>query len=313
MASIDRRQLLVVLLSLAVGVGLAGCERESEDTTLTDGLLVLSGDVGSVRLTVREDDGARSRAVELPDAGTSWVSAGRTNVLLAVLVDGRTYVSDPLGEDDPTWRLVEPVTVTDLPPEPPLFYGTWDPPGGAYAQLGADFSEGGGMRAVVVDPGLDQAVEVPMNQSRPVAAPPAWIDDDRLVLISATSEGTEAVIVDSASQGYDPGPSGVQLVATSADAATAAVWRGPGRPVEIQSTTSWLADEPAGVEIDPPDGAAMPLVLALDADGDRLAVVWSDEEGTPTGITVHAAPQEWARVATFDLGEANAATVAWLR
>ena len=134
---------------------------------------MLSGDVGSVRLTVREDDGARSRGIDLPDAATSWVSAGRTNVLLAVLVDGRTYVSDPLGEDDPTWRLVEPVTLTDLPPEPPLFYGTWDPPGDAYAQLGADFSEGGGMRAVVVDPGLDQAVEVPMNQSRPVAAPPA--------------------------------------------------------------------------------------------------------------------------------------------
>ena len=122
------------------------------------------------------------------------------------------------------------------------------------------------MRAVVVDPGLDQAVEVPMNQSRPVAAPPAWIDDDRLVLITATSEGTDAVIVDSASQGYEPGPSGVQLVATSADAGTAAVWRGPGRPVEIQSTTSWLAEEPAGVEI-APDGAAMPMVLALDASG----------------------------------------------
>ncbi len=205
------------------------------------------------------------------------------------------------------------MTLTDQPPEPPLFYGTWDPPGGAYAQLGADFAEGGGMRAVVVDPGLDQAVEVPMSQGRAVAAPPAWIDDDRLVLIAATSEGTEAVIVDSASPGSEPGPTGVQLVATSADAATAAVWRGEGTPVEIQSTTSWLAGEPAGVKIDPPDGAALPMVLALDADGERLAVVWGDDEGTPTGITVHAAAREWARVATLDLGEANAATVAWLR
>jgi hypothetical protein len=313
MASVDRRQLLAALLALTVAAGLSACEQEREDETLTDGLLVLSGDVGSVRLTVREDDGARSRGIELPDSGTSWVSAGRTNVLLATLVDGRTYVSDPLGEDDPTWRLVEPVTLTDQPPEPPLFFGTWDPPGGAYAQLGADFSEGGGMRAVIVEPGLDQAVEVPMNESRPVAAPPAWIDDDRLVLISATSEGTEAVIVDSASQGSEPGPTGVQLVSTSADAATAAVWRGPGQPVAIQSTTSWLAGEPADVRIDPPDGAAMPMVLALDADGERLAVVWGDEEGTPTGITVHAAAQEWARVATLELGEANAATVAWLR
>ena len=55
------------------------------------------------------------------------------------------------------------------------------------------------------------------------------------------------------------------------------------------------------------------MVLALDADGERLAVVWGDDEGTPTGITVHAAAGEWARVASLDLGEANAATVAWLR
>lgn len=313
MASLDRRRLVVALLALTVVAALAGCEQEREDETLTDGLLVLSGDVGSVRLTVREDDGARSRGIELPDAGTSWVSAGRANVLLAVLVDGRTYVSDPLGEDDPTWRLVEPVTLTDQPPEPPLFYGTWDPPGGAYAQLGADFAEGGGMRAVVVDPGLEQAVEVPMNEGRPVAAPAAWIDDDRLVLIAATSEGTAAVIVDSASQGSEPGPTGVQLVATSADAATVAVWRGDGTPVEIQSTTAWLAGEPGSVEIDPPDGAALPMVLALDANGDRLAVVWGDEGGAPSGITVHAAERDWERVATLDLGEANAATVAWLR
>jgi len=86
-----------------------------------------------------------------------------------------------------------------------------------------------------------------------------------------------------------------------------------GKPVEIQSTSSWLAEEPAGVEIDPPDGAAKPMVLALDANGDRLAVVWGDGEGTPTGITVHAAAREWGRVATLDIGEANAATVAWLR
>ena len=57
----------------------------------------------------------------------------------------------------------------------------------------------------------------------------------------------------------------------------------------------------------------MPMVLALDADGERLAVVWRDDEGAPTGISVHTAAREWARVATLDLGEANAATVAWLR
>lgn len=278
---------------------------------MTDGLLVLSGDVGSVTLRVRE--GGRGRRIDLPDPATSWVAAGRTNVLLATLVDGRTYVSGPLGDEDLEWRLVEPVTLTDLPPEPPLFFGTWDPPGGAYAQLGADFSDGGGMRAVVVDPGLQQAVEVAVGDGQAAPAPAAWIDDDRLVIVASTGDAGDAVIVDSATQETEQGPSGVRFVATSADASTAAVWPGGGEPVGIQSTESWLAGEPASIRIDVPDEASGPAVMALDAEGERLAVVWTRGDGTPVGIAVYAAATDWGRVATVQLGEAAAATVAWLR
>jgi hypothetical protein len=234
-------------------------------------------------------------------------------VLLATLLGGPTYVSNPVGEDDLSWRLVEPVTLTDRPPEPPLFFGTWDPPGGAYAQLGTDFAADGGMRAVVVDPALEQAVEVALNERRPVAAPPAWIDDDRVVVVTATSDGTESVIVDSATQESEPGPAGVVLVATSADATMAAVWYGPDNPVEVLPTRAWLGDEPATIRIEPPDGATAPAVLALDGPGDRLAIVWTDDAGAPASITVNAAVRDWGRVATLDLGEARAASVAWLR
>jgi len=311
MAPLDRRTIRAGILALTVVAVAAGCEQPAEDATMTDGLLVLSGDVGSVTLRLRE--GGRGRRIDLPDPATSWVAAGRTNVLLATLVDGRTYVSGPLGGDDPEWRLVEPVTLTDLPPVPPLFFGTWDPPGAAYAQLGADFSEGGGMRAVVVDPGLEQAVEVTVTDGQAAPAPAAWIDDDRLVIVAAAGEDGQAVIVDSAAQETEQGPVGVRLVTTSADASTAAVWRGSGEPVEIQSTENWLAEQPANIRIDVPDNAAGPAVMALDAEGERLAVVWTDGNGTPVGIAVYAASSNWGRVASLELGEAAAATVAWLR
>jgi hypothetical protein len=303
---------LVAALALTVVAAAAGCEQPTEDAAMTNGLLVLSGDIGSVTLTVRENDGATSRDIELPDPGTAWVSAGRTNVLLATLIDGTTYVSEPLGEDDPDWRLVEPVTLLDAPPEPPLFFGTWDPPGGAYAQLGADFSEDGGMRAVIVDPGLDQAVEVSASENA-VPVPAAWIDDDRVVLVASADNSGVAIIVDSAAQDWEAGPGSVRMVATSADASMAAVWEGPGQPVAVLSTEAWLAAEPANIRIEAPDGAAGPAVMALDGEGRRLAVVWTDEDGSPVSITVNAADRDWGRVASLDLGDARAATVAWLR
>jgi hypothetical protein len=308
MARVRRRTVAAILCLTVVAVA-AGCEEPPEDAAMTDGLLVLSGDVGSVTLRVRE--GGRGRRIELPDPATSWVAAGRTNVLLATLVDGSTYVSGPLGDEDPEWRLVEPVTLTDLPPEPPLFFGTWDPPGGAYAQLGIELSGTGGMRVVVVDPSLEQAVEVAAGQTA-VPVPPAWIDDDRVVL-AAAGDGAETVLVDSATKESTPGPSGVAYIATSADTSTAAVWAGPGEPVEVLSTEDWLAGTPASVRIDPPGGADALVVMALDAEGERLAVVWTDAENAPVGIGVYAAASNWGRVASLELGEAAAATVAWLR
>jgi hypothetical protein len=53
--------------------------------------------------------------------------------------------------------------------------------------------------------------------------------------------------------------------------------------------------------------------MALDAEGERLAVVWTDGESNPVGIAVYAAASNWGRVASLELGEAAAATVAWLR
>jgi len=63
MAPVDRRTALVAILALTVVAGAAGCEQQTEDAALTAGLLVLSGDVGSVTLRVR-DDGKRQDQLE---------------------------------------------------------------------------------------------------------------------------------------------------------------------------------------------------------------------------------------------------------
>jgi hypothetical protein len=307
-----RRTAATAVLVLSA-MTLGACEPEPDDTAMTEGLLLLSGEVGDVTLEVRDSDDPTGRDIELPDPATTWVSAGRTNVLLATLVDGRTFVSNPLGDDEPEWRLVEALTVDDRPPDPPLYFGAWDPPGGAYVQLGADFAGGGGLRVVVVDPALQGATEAALDDSRPLPAPPAWVDDDRVVVVTAAADATETIVVDTTSGEPAQGPGPARLVTTSADASTAALWRGPGDPIEVLATDDWLDGRNASIRIEPPESGWTPAVLALDGTGRRLAVVWSDEDGSPAGATVHAAAREWAEVASIGLDEVQAATVAWLR
>jgi hypothetical protein len=304
---------IAVASVLIAALALGACEEQRDDSALTEGLLLLSGEIGDVTLTLRDAGDPRGRELALPEPAAAWVSAGRTNVLLATLIDGRTFVSNSLGEDDPTWRLVEAVTVDDQPPEPPLYFGSWDPPGGAYVQLGADFAAGDGLRVVVTDPALEGATVAALAETRPLPAPPAWIDDDRVAVVAATADSTETVIVDTPSGDTEPGPAGVRLVATSADAAVAAVWPGPGSPVGVLATEAWLAGQTASVRIDPPEAGWSPAVLALDRPGERLAVVWTDGDGNPTRVTVHAGTREWRTIAIIPLDDVGAASVAWIR
>jgi hypothetical protein len=229
------------------------------------------------------------------------------------LIDGRSFVSGPLDAEEPAWRLVEAVTVDDVPPDGPLYFGAWDPPGGAYVQLGADFAAGEAARVVVTDPVLSGATEAPLGDRTALPVPPAWIDDDRVVVLAATDGPPDAIIVDTTSGEVRPGPVGSMLFATSADATTAASWGGPGTPVEVLPTAAWLDGQRGSVRIDAPADGLDPIVLALDRTGDRLAIVWNGGEGAPPRVTVHAGSREWSTVASIELGNVEAAAVAWLR
>jgi hypothetical protein len=305
---------LLALLLLVLVAAVTACEPETEpdDATMTNGLFIMSGEVGAVTLRVRDETDPGGRTVALPEPATTWVSAGRTNVLLATLVDGRTFVSDPLDQNEPEWRLVEAVTVDDVPPALPLYYGTWDPAGGAYAQLGVE-PEGADVRVVVTDPTLQGASEAPLPEREVALLPPAWIDDDRVVVVISQDGRFGSLIVDTPSGDVTPGPEGLNLVTTSADAVTTALWRGPGNPVEVLPTESWLDGGTAAVRIDPPEDGRNPVVLALDRAGDRLAIAWDGPEGSPPLITVSASSREWATVASFELGNDETAAVGWLR
>ncbi len=310
------RRLAVWVTALALIATLAGCETDAkvDPAALTDGLLVLSGSIGATTLELRDTANPDGRSIALPDdAATAWISAGRTNVLAATVIDGQTYVSESLADDDPGWRLVEAVTVDDTPPELPLYFATWDPPGGAYAQLGASFATGDGMRVVVTDPTLEGASVAPIPERSAIAAPPAWIDDDRVVVVAASNAGGEALIVDTTSGDVSPGPDGVRLVATSAEGTTVAVWRGGEAPIEVLETEAWLDGQEAAVRITPPSGGIVPAAFALDRTGDRLAIVWTEPDGGSPRITISARAREWATSVSFGLGDVEAASVAWLR
>jgi hypothetical protein len=298
---------------LAASLLLVSCDGEPDASPQTGGLLIVSGELGAVELVVRDSHDPTGRVVELPDPATSWVSAGRANVLMTTLIDGRTFVSDPLDDDvDPGWRPVEAVGVDDRPVEGPLYFGAWDPAGGAFVLLGSDFGEGSGLRIVVVDPALEGASEAAFPDTTAAAAAPTWVDDDRVAVVVASAGGPSTLLVDTATGDAAPGPTDVTLVATSADALMTAVWRGDG-PVEVLATEAWLTGDPATIRLDPPDGASRPGGFALDATGSRLAIVWLDASDAPLAVAVHERARDWSQTTRIGLDGAAVALVAWLR
>ena len=304
---------LLFAFGLAVAGLLAACDEDPEVAADTRGLLILSGEVGRVELTVRDEADPTGREIDLPDPATSWVTAGRANVLVATLTDGRTFVSDRLtGDEDPDWREVVALGVDEEPVDGPLYFGTWDPPGGAFALIGSDFGDGSGLRVVVVDPALEGGSEATFAGTTAAAAPPAWVDDDRVAVAVTTDDGPGTLIVDTASASSIPGPAGVVSIATSSDATMTAIWRGDG-PVEVLATEAWLAGDSATIRLEPPAGATRPAALALDGTGSRLAIVWLEADGAPLAVAVHERTRDWAETTSIDLGSDAAATVAWLR
>lgn len=309
----SRRARGAVLVLVCVTL-LGGCSNGAPSAEAApDGLLALVADADGTTLVGWDDSGEEPIPIALPKGDTTWVAAGLAGVLAATLADGSMATSDPLHLGKRLkWRAVKPVGPTGDPERGPDTFASWDPQGGRYATLSGDLLTGEDVRVVLVDPSVSTAFEIPLEQSV-VAAPPAWIDSDRFVVVTGDAAEPTATIVDAESGELSDGPPGARLIATSANGRRIATMAGQGAPVVVRDTTAWLGDDGSSIaSIEPAGDATTAIAFALDATGQRLAVAWADRKGTVT-LAIHDARAGWRRVAQPEIGKARGAVVAWLR
>jgi hypothetical protein len=318
LGSVVRRTLtalVVVLASVACQADAAG------GGGTTDGLLILSkGDTPALEILVggANDENPVPVIVPLPAANANSIAAGGGGILAATTADGRLFVSDAVDPGGSAaalagldWQRAD-TTDGSAAFEGPAWFATWDPGGRTYALLAGDLLDGGDMRLVVVDTANPTPVEVALQRSL-LAAPPAWLDADRVAVVTGTTAAPDTLVVEVASGEVNAGPAGARRIAVSGDGKVVATSGGLGAPVVIRSTRAWLAEDGTSIgTITPPEGVTEAIAIALDADGKRLAVVWLDADGVPR-YDIHDGTDGWRRVFDATVPGATSAAVAWLR
>jgi len=302
------------VVAVLAGLLVAGCTNQDSTSTIPTGLLALTGSGDSTALTAWDAERTKGTPVDLPDGGTTWISAGRARVLVATMAKGTTATSRPIDlGNDTTWRTIKAKdsTTGDSPPGP-LAFATWQPGGGRYAALGGDLLSDDPIAVVLIDPSVSTAFDIPVGRDV-VAAPPAWIDDDRLVVVTGDAGSPTSAVVDTTNGDVTDGPKGARLIAASANGKRVATMAKQGAPVMVRDMDGWLAGDGTAIgSVAPPDGVSSAISFALDATGQRLAIAWAGDDGKVT-LAVHAANSDWARVAQPKIPTASGAVVAWMR
>ncbi len=300
-------------LALLVAVVATACSQTPADDAALDGLVALVAANDGPSLSGWSAASATGVPIDLPKGATTWVATGRSDVLAATLAAGTTATSDPVQLGKPlAWRTVHALDPAGEPPPKPAYFATWDPAGGRFAELAGDLASGGTVAVVLIDPSVSTAFQIPID--RPVvAAPPAWIDSDRLILVTGDASSPATTIVDTTTGDLADGPVGVRLLAISADGTRVATVAGPGAPIVIRATDGWLSGDGSSVgSVDPPDQGSTAIAFALDAKGGRLAIAWAAENET-VSLAVHDGNAGWRRVARPEIATATGAVVAWRR
>jgi hypothetical protein len=302
----------LALVCVVVIVGACSDPAPSAEAT-PDGLIALVADTDSTMLLGWEATAAKPIPIKLPKGDTTWVATGRADVLAAALANGQTATSEPLHVDTPlVWRSVKAVGPNGAAPKGPDSFVAWDAAGGRFATLAGDLLSGDDIRVVVIDPSAGTAVEIPIDRSV-VAAPPIWIDGDRLVVVTGDGAAPTATIVDAKDGSLSDGPAGARLLAASADGHAVATMASPGAPVVVRATNGWIGGSDTQVaSIAPPNGSSSAIAFALDATGQRLVIAWQAKDGSVT-LAVHDARSDWKRVSKPAIGAAKGAVVAWMR
>lgn len=301
---------------------LSGCEAVAGTADRpVEGLLLLTrADATSLAVLAAKDDSdeAVTIGLPLPAEGATWISAGDGGVIVGSTAEGKLLTSDPV---DPRGAAVDiaglewtPVAAADEAgrPIPAAGLATWAPGGGRFAALAGDLGGGGDITLLVVETKGDKVTVIPLE--RPLlASPPAWLDANRLALLTGSGADPATIVVDAATGKIANGPTGDRRLATSADGKVIATSAGAGSPVVLRSSKGWLADDGTSIgAVEVPEGFSQAISLALDATGDRLAIVWRREDGTSRS-DVHDGTDGWRRVWSQPVAGTAAAAVAWLR
>ena len=302
---------------------LSGCAAEAGSAPQpVEGLLVLvRGDTTSLDVLAAKSDADETVAIglPLPAQQMTWISAGDGGVLLGTTAKGDLLLSDPV---DPRgsaadlagleWKPVKAKDEAGAALEAPARYGSWDPSGKRFAALGGDLPGGADITLYLVEPGAGKVTTIALK--RPLLpAPPVWLGADRLTLLTGSSSAPAAIVVDTANGKISDGPAGDRRLATSGDGRVIATSAGAGASVVIRSSKGWASDDGTSIgSVEIPAGFSEAISLALDAAGDRLAIVWLGADGTPR-YDIHDGTDGWRRVASEPLSGAAAAAVAWLR
>ena len=205
--------LLAAAIVAALAVG-ACTDRSTEPGKVSlDGLLLLTGDLrASTTVVTCVGSPCRMAPVETPK-GTTWVAAGDGGQLAATLVDQTLRTSDALHPGGrQSWRKAALVDAEGAAVDGPFLFPSWDPGGVRYAVLAGGLDAD--PRLVVADPETGTAVEHLLDPPV-VPAPPAWLGDDRILIVTGTDDALTSSVVDTTSGDASAGPDGARLVATS--------------------------------------------------------------------------------------------------
>lgn len=316
------RGLLRVALVGAIGIAPMGCGQPGPTGTPPASgdpvLAVLSAGAAETTIDVRPADG-RVLTVPQPPGASQWLAADGEGRLLATLVDGRLVRSTGSIPALPGWQTVPVASPRGA--RTPLSFAVPDASGRRIAALVADWGSGTpSSLAVVVGDSLARMLDLSIEAN---GAPPAWLDDRRVVVAGLSpTGGLRVVVVDTEAGTSSAGPPGIRAVAVSADGRRLATVGADQRTIDVLPAgglTAGATSEPArapGPETAqrvPPEPIGVVSGLALDASGRSLAVVWTDADLVPSVVVRYEDGDGWRERARIRLAPATVrAAVAWL-
>jgi hypothetical protein len=294
-----------MVAALAVAAILAACQPPVESPV---GLLVTSG--GSLfRL---DDAGALQPVDEAPGGLRHVAAAGRSLVVLTDAGQTLTALATGSSADNLAWRPLDVAL-----PDDGFTTGIDVSPDGGLLAIVRGHDDADRLELVVVDLGTGAAA----TRSLDVGAngPPSWLTGDEIALEVVGGDGSAEVVrvgVDGNRDETAPpeeSRSGGFALAATADGRTIALADDDAAGVVVRDRRSWWGGGPDEPRADPPAVDKAVQDVAIDADGTRLAVVYTEGDSDAWTLVVDRLRDgRWETVVSTTLDSAVPPTIDWL-